>query len=227
MNRWIWIGIAVAVLVLVLVLVFVWPGGVATGWGIPEWIANKEAATTVTTTSTTVSSTTGPITCTITGVSSAANVRDDDGNFVGTIAQGKTVTVFETKNGYTRIEVNRWVASEFISCTKTTNNTSVDTTADSDIVFGDNEEHYVPAGYVVTGDIEVEKDGKWLALYDTGPASSRSGLITVFSKETKIRALWGAWGTSGNTDVEKIRQRMLDSGCGDFCDSVAVVEWPQ
>jgi len=96
------------------------------------------------------------------------------------------------------------------------------------------EEAWVLPGWVVSGDIEVwvngdeDEAGYWQPLYDTGPDSENTGLITVFTTSAKIRAPYGAW-AGVNANVSAIRSRMLCCGCGltDGCEDVQTVTWPE
>ena len=92
--------------------------------------------------------------------------------------------------------------------------------------FDGGEIREVPAGYLISGDVEVEdEDGNWLALYDGKPDGS--GLIVVVHGNARIKAPWGAW-ASQNTKLDDLKAEMLTNGCGreDGCETVIVIHWP-
>ena len=91
-----------------------------------------------------------------------------------------------------------------------------------DIYFDGGDINVVPAGFVIAGDVDVWADNAWKALYDS---LEKTGLITVLTKETKVRALWGA-DASDCHKVANIKEGMLASGCSGGCSEVTVVNWP-
>lgn len=83
---------------------------------------------------------------------------------------------------------------------------------------------YVPANTCVEGDIQVLKDGQWIALYDD---VATSGLVTCFTWVTNVRAPWGAY--VSDSDANRQQEDLLVSGCGlaNGCDSVVIKFWPE
>jgi len=101
--------------------------------------------------------------------------------------------------------------------------TTLTTTLDcSDIYFAPGETKTIQKGFVIAGDVDVWDKDAWKPLYDS---LEKTGLITVLTKETKVRALWGADASSCHK-VDNVKAGMIAAGCSEGCDSVVVINWP-
>lgn len=109
-----------------------------------------------------------------------------------------------------------------LKTTLTTTPTISPTVSCLDIYFSPGETKTIQEGFVIAGDIDVWTGNAWKALYDS---LEKTGLITVLTKETKVRALWGADASSCHK-LDNVKAGMIAAGCSEGCNSVVVVNWP-
>ena len=95
-----------------------------------------------------------------------------------------------------------------------------------EVTFDEGEILELGEGYIVTGDVEVQDPDseEWVAMYDGKPDGS--GLIVVIHETARVKAPWGAW-ASKNSELDDLVDAMLETGCGESCETVIVIHWPE